>query len=75
MVGEGSTDDNQGFEIEVPNELKEYYKGAYIPHITMSVSKTGKPVNTKDIDFKKIKPFEVTGKIGYFTDRGTIFEV
>lgn len=73
VVGEGSTGDNQGFEVEVPEELKDLYKGASVPHITFSISEQGKAVNTKDVPFKEIEPFEIVGRVGYYTDKGVVF--
>lgn len=73
VVGEGSTEDNQGFEIIIPDKLNDFYKGASTPHITISVSQKGKPINTKDVIFNKIESFEIVGKIGYFTNEGVIF--
>jgi hypothetical protein len=72
VVGVGNDGRNHGYEVEVPPELKEYYDGAPTPHITISTSLEGKPVDTKNLDFKRIPPLNLKGKIGHFTSSGVV---
>jgi hypothetical protein len=74
VIGLGNDGDNHGYEVELPQDLKRYYFGAPVPHITLSTSDTGKAVNTKDLKFEKINPFTIKGKLGYFTNNGVVFE-
>lgn len=77
LIGYGSNSQNSGFEILLPEELKKYYinydeKNPTIlktPHITASIAKGAKAVNTKDLDFKPLKkPIKLTGKFGYWIE-------
>jgi hypothetical protein len=63
VKGYGLNKDNAGFEVEIPKELEKYYKGAKKRHITVSLSKEGKAVNTKDLIFKPLKPFRVNAEL------------
>ena len=71
ITGYGSDGKNSGFSVELPEELKTYYKSSSIPHITVSIGEVdgikGKPVDTAKLDFKPLKePIEIQGKLGYF---------
>ena len=75
VVGYGNDGRNSGFEIELPPEIMEYYINydgndsdkLKVPHITVSLAKGAKAVDTAFLDFKKLaNPFKVTGRFGYF---------
>ena len=71
ITGYGSDGKNSGFSVELPKELRKYYKSSSIPHITVSIGEVdgvkGKPVDTARLDFKPLKePVEIQGKLGYF---------
>ena len=71
IIGYGSDGKNSGFLVEVPQELKKYYKSSSFPHITVSLGEVngekGKAVNTGKLDFKSLEePIEIFGKLGYF---------
>lgn len=71
VTGYASDGKNSGFSVELPEELKEFYKSSSIPHITVSIGEVdgvkGKPVDTGKLDFKPIdEPVEIPGKLGYF---------
>ena len=71
IVGYASDGKNSGFSVEIPKELKTYYKSCSIPHITISIRELGgikgKPADTAKLDFKILKePIEIQGKLGYF---------
>ena len=71
LTGYGSDGKNSGFSVELPEELKRYYKSSSIPHITVSIGEVdgvkGKIVDTAKLDFKPLdKPVEIKGKLGYF---------
>lgn len=72
VIGVGNDGKNHGYMVELPPDLEKYYKGAPVPHITLSTSNDGKPVDTKNLDFESITPFSIKGKIGYFTNRGIV---
>lgn len=63
----GLDDRNEAFEVDIPNELADVYKGAKVPHLTVSVSDNGKPVDSAYLDFEPVyEPFEVEMTMGYF---------
>ena len=73
IVGYASDGMNSGFEVVIPEELKKYYINyedeeagiLKVPHITASLSKGAKAVNTKNLKFKKLsKPVKITGRFG-----------
>ena len=61
---------NEGYSVKLvscdSDELRELYETISIPHITLSVSSEGKPVNTKNLEFKPINEFLITTKFGGF---------
>lgn len=67
VIGVGSDENNQGFEVELPSEIEEFYKGATVKHLTFATSETGKPVDTAKLTFEKIsEPKTITCIVGYF---------
>jgi hypothetical protein len=62
---------NSGFQVELPEELKQYYKNQNDPHITVSLGELdgvkGKAVDTGNMNFEAIEnPFKIQGQLGYF---------
>ena len=52
------------------DELRELFNAIPIPHITLSVSEEGKPVNTANLEFHSIgNPATVTGIFGGFLNK------
>lgn len=71
ITGYGSDGKNSGFSVELPEELKKYYKSSNIPHIIVSIGEVdgvkGKSVDTAKLEFKPLdKPIYIKGKLGYF---------
>ncbi len=68
IIGYGNNNKNSGFSVKLPNELCKYYiEKDSIPHITASIAKGEKPINTRYLNFKKIdKPYKVIGTFGYW---------
>lgn len=67
VVGYGNDGINEGYEVAFPPELEDVYFGADIPHITISTSSDGSPVNTAFLDFEPLsEPFSVPMKFGYY---------
>lgn len=67
IVGYGINEENEGYEVELSKELKKFYNGAEKVHITLSTSKEGKAVNTKNVNFEPIAERVLKCKMGYFT--------
>ena len=75
IVGYACNGKNSGFSIEIPDELKKYYKNTDSehhnqlkkPHITVSVIKDTKPYFTKNLHFIDLpEKVKVVGKFGYW---------
>lgn len=71
IIGYGADEKNSGFLVEIPQELKKYYKSSSVPHITVSLGEVdgvkGKAVNTGKLDFEPLeKTIEISGQLGYF---------
>jgi hypothetical protein len=60
VVGYGCDGNNEAYKVEMVHcdndELKALYEQIDIPHITISTSATGKPVNSRYLEFKEIYP-------------------
>ena len=73
LISYGSSKNNSGFEIEIPEEYMKYYnnydiKGKYVkPHLTASISKNGKSKDTCKLKFTPlISKVKITGRFGYW---------
>lgn len=71
IVGYAATDKNSGFQVELPKELKVYFKNENGPHITVSIGEVdgvkGKAYETGLLHFNEIKePFMISGRLGYY---------
>lgn len=69
VVGYGHDDKNEGYLVEIPEDLKPYYKGAENSHITIAVAEGGKPVDTAKLNFKPLpeeKQFVLNGTVESF---------
>lgn len=67
IVGYGKNGENEGVRVELTTEnprLREMISEIEIPHITLSVSEKGKPVNTKYLSYSPIYPIKITGIYG-----------
>ena len=77
VTGYGCDGKNSGFLVELPEFALKYYMNydnddnLKPAHITVSLAKGAKAVDTANLDFKKLsKPFNVKGKFGYFVREG-----
>ena len=67
IVGFGLNEKAAGWRVELPEELKPFYKGQKNVHITTSVSEIGKPVDTGSIErWAPVPEFEITGEFNGF---------
>lgn len=73
LTGYSCDGKNSGFEIELSKNIKNYFQNfdenrkIKTPHITVSLSKDAKAVNTANLKFKKLEePILIKGKFGYF---------
>lgn len=72
LIGYDNNNANSGFEIAFDEKFKDLFKNfdkngnPKTPHITTSLAKGARAVNTCDLRFSTIKPINITGKFGYF---------
>lgn len=70
VVGYGNDGVNEGFLVQLVScddqELKQLFNEIPVPHITLSVSNIGKPVNTAKLNFKPVNGQTITGIFGGF---------
>lgn len=78
VVGYACDGRNQGLQVEVVSicgSLVQEYDSIKVPHITISVSSDGKPVDTGNLKFEPLwNPFEISGTYGVFTDEGVLLK-
>ena len=73
LISYGYSENNSGFEIELPASLEKYYintdkNGNYVkPHITVSISENGASVDTRKLKFTPLqKKITIKGKFGFW---------
>ncbi len=77
VVGYGNDGKNEGLKVEVfadSQMLSKMAKEILVPHITISVSADGKPVDTAKLAFQPIEPFFLEMTFGAFTHKGVVLE-
>lgn len=78
VIGYGNNDVNEGFKVEMVScenkALRELFNNIPVPHITLSTSATGKPVDTAKLDFQPVNRQTVTGKFGGFDSGKVVYE-
>ena len=75
VTGYGNDGENEGVSVVMQSEnteLAEMIKRIEVPHITVSVSETGRPVNTRRLLFRPIEPFEMAAEFGGYSKFGRI---
>ena len=69
VIGYGKNEDNEGVLVKVQTEneqLQASFDEIKVPHITLSVSENGKPVNTAYLNFKPCEEICIEGVFGAF---------
>lgn len=62
VYGYGINAENEGWLVrikEASEEIKKAFEVVEVPHITLGISKDGKAVNTRYLNFEAIEPFEI----------------
>lgn len=75
VVGYGINEENEGLLVEVAqasDEMREALAEIEVPHITLSISKEGKAVNTRYLNFEPCTPWYLSGFYGGF-NKGKVF--
>ena len=70
ITGYGNDDKNEGYLVKLvsceSDELVELFNSISVPHITLSTSIDGKPVNTKNLNFDSFDGGIITATFGGF---------
>ena len=78
MLGYGCDGENEGVLVKAHSEnpqIQSIIDAVPVPHITLSVSSDGKPVNTARLSFSPIEPVMIKGVFGGYTwDGKTVIE-
>lgn len=73
IVSEGNDGINEGLGVRIPDELKEYYRGASIPHITLSIAEGALNRDTAFIEYSDLdQPVTIPSTMKLFTAEGII---
>lgn len=75
VTGYGNDGINEGLSVTIDTEnaaLQAMAKDIPVPHITVSVSEDGEPVDTAKLQFTPIEPFRLTGYFGGFRFDGSV---
>lgn len=74
-VGYGNDGQNEGLKVQLESDdpsIQAMVAQIEIPHITISVSPEGRPVNTKNLDFTAIHAIELEGTYGGYAKWGEV---
>ncbi|MCQ2570995.1 MAG: hypothetical protein MJ154_01995 [Candidatus Saccharibacteria bacterium] len=75
VTGYGCDEKNEGFSVKINAqnpELQKLCDGILVPHITISVSEDGKPVDTGKLEFETREQVSIEATFGAFTTGGLI---
>lgn len=75
IIGFGNNGKNAGFLCEIPEEIKEYYHGAFPIHITTSISQDSEASYTANLNFKLLPENEqitLEGTLGFCDEKRKI---
>lgn len=67
VTGYGKDEENEGLRVEIITEnpeIQEMAKSIPLPHVTLSISNTGKAVNTRFLEFADVEPFFLEATFG-----------
>ncbi len=76
VVGYGCDGDNEAYEVvfeSISEELCALAQQIKRPHITISVSQNGEPVNSNNLKFVPVPPFCLTGVFGGKAEDGDVY--
>ena len=76
VVSYGRDEENEAFGVELeelPEGLLPLYRQIEVPHITISVSRDGKPVNSRYLPYEPITPFVLQGVFGGMGTDGIVY--
>lgn len=74
-IGYGCDGENEALLVEfddLPEPLRLYAEAIAVPHITLSISESGKAVNSRMLNFNPITPFVLDGVFGGMDEAGTV---
>lgn len=68
-IGYANDGVNEGIAVELPDGLRRFYDGAGTPHVTLSVSRDGRPRDTASLGFAGVEPYGIACRLGFFDGR------
>jgi hypothetical protein len=75
LIGYGNDGNNEGVLVELRQAdaaVRDLFEQIPVPHITLAVSETGKPVDTKNLRFTPIQTIVLTGTYGGYLPNGRV---
>lgn len=73
VTGYGNDGLNEGYRVRLKSceneELVQLYNSVPVPHITLSIGAAGKAVNTANLEFEDVEPFDIYAVFGGFNER------
>lgn len=75
IIGYGNNGDNEGWKVDLYTEnleLRKMIDNVEVPHITLSTSLQGKPVDTKNLQFEECNGIILHGIFGGYTYDNTV---
>lgn len=75
LVGYGNDTKNEGFKVVAHTKnakLQQIIEKVLVPHITISTSRSGKPIDTGLLDFSQIKPVTLLARYGAYNRFGQV---
>lgn len=75
ITGYANNGENEAVKVQLSSSdpiLESMISKIEIPHITIAVSREGKPVNSKNLQFEDIEPIDVTGTYGGYAKWGEV---
>lgn len=75
ITGYGNDGKNEGVKVRLESDnpqIDEMIRKIEVPHITLSVSRTGKPVATRYLSFSPIEEITLTGTYGGYDVNGNV---
>lgn len=72
IIGYGNNGENEGLRVVLSSNneiINRMSKKIEVPHITLAVSDTGLPVNTRYLSFEPIEPLKIVGWYGGYEYR------
>lgn len=77
VLGYGKNENNEGYKVLLEDGAEVFARNAKFPYgfMSISVSKTGKTKDTKNLEFIGVRPAKLRFKLGLTTSIGTVYDL